>query len=58
MKSLFTLPAHFDGKTIVLDADFSLKPNDELIVTILRSESESDERMDWLASSLTQLDKA
>jgi len=55
-KPLITLPAHFDGKLIVLDAPFELKPQDKLLVTIL--ESESDERKDWNASSLSQLNKA
>ncbi len=30
-----TLPAHFDGKQILLDAPFELEPDTELLVTIL-----------------------
>lgn len=57
-KPLITLPAHFDGKSIILDAPFELHPHDKLLVTILKPESESDERKDWIASSLSQLNKA
>lgn len=41
-----TLDAHFDGKAIVLDEPFELKPEMKIVVTILE---ESDERADWLA---------
>lgn len=58
MKSFITLPAHFDGKTIVLDAPFELQPQDKLLVTVLQSASEEDERKTWLASSLSRLNKA
>ncbi len=57
-KPLITLPAHFDGKSIILDIPFELQPTDKLLVTILKSESESDERKDWIDSSLSQLNKA
>jgi len=57
-KPLITLPAHFDGKTIILDAPFELHPMDRLLVTVLKSESESNERKDWIDSSLSQLNKA
>lgn len=35
---LTTIPAHFDGKEIQLDADVKLKPNARLLVTILPEE--------------------
>ena len=54
-KPLVTLPAHFDGKSIVLDAPFELHQQDKLLITVLKSESESDERKDWIDSSLSQL---
>jgi hypothetical protein len=56
-KPLITLPAHFDGNTIILDAPFELQPEEKLLVTILKSESEPDERKDWIDSSLSQLNK-
>lgn len=58
MKTLVTLPAHYDGKKIVLDKPFNLKPDDKLLITILDSESSVDERKDWIASSLSRLNKA
>ena len=33
---LMTIPAHFDGAHILLDAEVALKPNTPLLVTILR----------------------
>ena len=35
---LMTVPAHFDGAYIRLDAEIALKPNTPLLVTILREE--------------------
>ena len=58
MKPLVTLPAHFDGKEIILDTPFTLKPADKLLVTILKSEIAADEREEWNTSSLSQLNKA
>jgi hypothetical protein len=58
MKPLITLPAHFDGKAIILDTPFTLQPDDKLLVTILKYEISTDEREDWNASSLSQLNKA
>ncbi len=57
MKSLITLPAHYDGKSIVLDTQFNLKPDDKLLITILSAEYSLDEREDWIASSLSGLNK-
>ena len=58
MKTLVTLPAHYDGKKIVLDTPFNLNPDDKLLITILSSESSMDERKDWIASSLSSLNNA
>lgn len=58
MKPLVTLPAHFDGKEIKLDAAFNLQPNDKLLVTIIKSDIAVDEREEWNISSLSQLNKA
>lgn len=57
-KPPITLPAHFDGKAIILDAPFDLQPQDKLLVTVLKTESGSDERKDWNDSSLSQLNIA
>lgn len=40
-----SLAAHFDGKQILLDEPFELKPNVKLIVTVLPENA--DEREDW-----------
>ena len=58
MKTLVTLPAHYDGKKIVLDTPFNLRPDDKLLITILDPESSVDERKDWIASSLSGLNNA
>jgi len=58
MKALITLPAHFDGKSIILDTAFKLQPHDKLLITVLKSESETDEKKEWDTSSLLQLNKA
>lgn len=56
-KPFITLPAHFDGNAIILDAPYELQPQDKLLVTILKSESKSDERNEWINSSSIQLNK-
>jgi hypothetical protein len=33
--TLVTIPAHFDGQSIQLDSDITLKPNTRLLVTVL-----------------------
>ena len=58
MKPLVTLPAHFDGNAIILDTPFTLQPDDKLLVTILKPEIGADERIDWITSSLSQLNNA
>ncbi len=56
-KPLITLPAHYDGSSIVLDTDFNLQPNDKLLITVLQYETDMDEKKEWTASSLSQLNK-
>jgi hypothetical protein len=41
-----TVPAHFDGKQILLDADVELEPNTHLLVTILPTEP-GDDALVW-----------
>jgi hypothetical protein len=43
------LRAHFDGEKIVLDEPFDMKPNTQLVVTVVpKTDGESDEeREDW-----------
>jgi hypothetical protein len=50
-----TLEAHFDGKAIVLDEPFELKPEMKIIVTILE---EFDEREDWRFAAKRSLARA
>lgn len=52
-----TLRAHYDGKQILLDEPFELKPNMKLMVTVL-SESSNGEREDWAQLSLETLSQA
>lgn len=42
---LRTVPAHFDGAQIRLDADIELKPNTSLLMTILDETSEDETRV-------------
>ena len=58
MEPLITLPAHFDGNSVVLDTPFRLQSNDKLLVTVLQSGNEGDEKNGWITSSLLQLNKA
>ena len=44
--NMVSIPAHFDGKQILLDEPYTLEPNAKLLVTVV---SEQDaEREDWL----------
>lgn len=43
MKTLKTVPAHFDGKEIKLDVPMSLEPNTRLLITILDSPEDTDQ---------------
>lgn len=49
--STIALPAHFDGKQIVLDTPRELAPNTRLSVIILPAEEDED-RADWLRLSM------
>lgn len=41
-----TIPAHFDGKHILLDEPVELEPNTKLLVTVLPKDVEHDEWVD------------
>ena len=51
---LTTIPAHFDGREIVLDAPITLEPNARLLVTILDS-AKSDLAYEVMAASAASL---
>ena len=60
-----TLRAHFDGKHIVLDEPVNLKPDTQLIVTVLPISKNNgepmeidEEREDWIRMSLMNLGNA
>ncbi len=42
MKTLTTVPAHFDGKEIKLDIPVELEPNTRLLITILDNDTTFD----------------
>ena len=44
-KLLTTVPAHFDGKEIRLDAPITLKPNARLLITILEPVSDEHDKL-------------
>jgi len=50
---LTTVPAHFDGVQIRLDADIELRPNVSLLVTIL-DETLPDQALVWNAMKTTE----
>lgn len=53
---IISIPAHFDGKSILLDEPIELKPDTKLIVTVL---SERDTEHDsWIYLSGKRLEKA
>jgi hypothetical protein len=47
-----SIPAHYDGKHIVLDEPYPLAPETRLITTVL---ADSEERADWLSLSAQRL---
>jgi hypothetical protein len=53
---IVTLQAHFDGKQILLDEPYELKPNTKLIVSVIQMQDE--ERADWTHFSLANLERA
>ena len=50
IRSAVVLPAHYDGKQVVLDAPYDLELNTPLVVTVL-SAQDDEERADWLRFS-------
>ena len=46
---LTTIPAHFDGKEIILDAPVKLEPNVRLLVTIL---DPSETQQGWIETAM------
>lgn len=46
------LPAHFDGKQILLDEAVELEPNTKLLVTVLPKDAEGDAWLDLSAKRL------
>ncbi len=52
------LRAHYDGQHIVLDEDFELEPNTQLMVTILPFATNDQERITWSQLSCNGLAKA
>ena len=50
-----TIPAHFDGKHILLDEAVELEPNTKLLVTVLPKDEESEE---WRTLSAKRLEDA
>lgn len=41
MKTLTTVPAHYDGKEIKLDVPFLLEPNTRLLITVLEQSEDA-----------------
>jgi hypothetical protein len=50
-----SIPAHFDGKSIILDELFELKPNAKLLITVLSEpRDEDDEHLESLSKVLLE----
>jgi hypothetical protein len=45
MKTLTTIPAHFNGKEIILDLPISLEPNTRLLVTVLNMAEDEHQKL-------------
>ena len=54
MKTLQTVPAHFDGKEIKLDVPISLEPNARLLVTILDPAEDDDSALVYAAMASSE----
>lgn len=52
---LMTVPAHFDGVHIQLDAEVALKPNTPLLITVL---SENESHLGLLRDAMQQSEAA
>jgi len=50
------LRAHFDGERILLDDEYELRPNTNLLITVLREPDVEEE--EWLRLSLQRLEAA
>jgi len=50
------LRAHFDGERILLDDEYELRPNTNLLITVLREPDVEEEA--WLRLSLQRLEAA
>ena len=50
------LRAHFDGERILLDDEYELRPNTNLLITVLREPNIEEEA--WLRLSLQRLEAA
>jgi len=48
--------AHFDGERILLDDEYELRPNTNLLITVLREPDVEEEA--WLRLSLQRLEAA
>ena len=53
---IITLQAHFDGKQILLDEPYDLKPNTKLVISVIQMPDE--ERQDSTRFSLANLERA
>jgi hypothetical protein len=54
----FTLRAHFDGERILLDEPYELRPNAELLVTVLSDEQSDRDREEWYRFSRRNFQQA
>lgn len=52
-----TLPAHFDGKQIVLDTAYPLEPDARLLGTVLSASEVAEEQRDWRHLSASGLSR-
>jgi len=57
MQPLITIPAHFDGSSVILDVPHKLKQNDKLLVTVLSSDIE-EERKELTSVSMSYFHRA
>jgi hypothetical protein len=47
--SVITLKAHYDGKQVCLDEPIDLAPNTPMLVNVVRSDAQGDDRAEWFA---------
>lgn len=53
---IVNLPAHFDGKQILLDEPYELEPNTKLVVSVIQVDDENEDDLTRL--SLANLERA